>query len=434
MKLSIKVQKIIKSFFLLYYLIYTPIIIRKNPKQIKKIQNKKLKKIIKKAYETELYRPKFDAAGITPEDIRSLDDLVKFPVLTKAEYRDHIAKKVKESPEEYEGWFKDHTSGSTGIPLEVWHTPFERAGMLAKAFKIYKHTGHKIFFNSIFAVVSPTHSTAEAHSFIRKLGLARKYEVSQLDETAVIVEKFNRVKPDLLTANVSHVVSMVKYAEENNITLFQPKIVITTAEKLTPPIYEMMKKHFGDNIIDCYGCIETGRMAYSLKGDINKHHFINEFNAFIVLNDQLQPSDNGNIYVTSLFQKGFPLINYQIGDSVETYIENSERRITKINGRSDDRIKYSNGTSVPFQHVYEVMSTIPYCAQFKVIQEDYKNLTFVLIKQVGVTVSNEDIEKIILKNAQRILPDKGLQYNFKWVNEIPIEKSGKIRMLISKVK
>lgn len=434
MKLSTRFQKIAKYFLILYYYVRIQSGIRTNPKRARKIQNKKLKKIIKIAYKTELYRPKFDAADINPEDIKSVDDLYTIPPLTKAEYRDYIDKKLKENPTRYYGWIKDCTSGSTGMPLEVMYSPYEYAAMIAKVLQIYKHAGHKIILNSSFTVVSPIHSAKKAHSFIGRLGLVRRYMVSQLDEPDIMVRTFNRLKPDLLSANVSHVVSMIKYAEKNNIMLFKPKIVMTTAEMLTSRIREMMEKHFGNNIIDCYGCIETGIIAYSLKNDISMYHSMNEFNYFIVLNNQLHPSDNGNIYVTSLFQKGFPLINYEIGDSVETYVENGERIIKKINGRSDDWITYSDGTSVPFQHVYEIMSSISCCAKFRVIQEDYVNLTFVLVKRTGVIVSTEEIESKILEAARKILPDKGLRYNFKWVENIPIEKNGKIRMLVSRVK
>ena len=79
------------------------------------------------------------------------------------------------------------------------------------------------------------------------------------------------------------------------------------------------------------------------------------------------------------------------------------------------------------------MSSIPCFAQFRFIQEDYENLTFVLVKRAGVSLSTEEIEKELLQFVQKHLPEKGLQYHFLWVDEIPVEKNGKIRTLISKV-
>ena len=57
-------------------------------KDLKELQLKRLKKVIKHAYENnEIYHKKFDSAGIKPDDIKSLDDLEKIPFLTKDELR-----------------------------------------------------------------------------------------------------------------------------------------------------------------------------------------------------------------------------------------------------------------------------------------------------------------------------------------------------------
>lgn len=426
MKIPAKIQQQVKYLALLYYFIRTPFDIRMRAQQIRKSQNRKLKKIIKIAYETELYRPKFDAAGITPADIQTIDDLVKIPVLTKTEYRDYIERQMNEAPEKYKGWVTAVTSGSTGTLLELRFTPSEHAVMHAKAFRAYRHNGFHFIRQSLLSL---THNMKPTHSFIKRLGLFRMHKATSLDEPAALVEKLNRIKPDVLSANLSNIVVMMKHAEDHQVALFKPRLVVVISEVLTPRIYEMMKEHFGDCIVDRYGCIETGLLAYTLKGDISKYNFINQYNAFIVLDDQLQPSDKGDIYITSLFQKGFPLINYQLGDTVETRVEKGERIITKINGRSNDWIKYSDGTVLSFLHLEDVM----HCSQFRVIQEDYENLTYVLVRRPGTKLSNREIEEELLKTLQKNLPEKGLRYHFQWVDEIPVEKNGKIRTLISKV-
>ena len=402
-------------------------------KYIKKVQNKKLKKILKRAYSMELYRKKFEEVNLTPKDILSVDDLHKLPSLTKEEYRDYINEEVRKNPQLYSRWLSDHTSGSTGMPLITKITPFEHAAMMGKVFKVYMSNGHHIFTNSMFAIVSPTHSTSETHSFIQKLGLARKYKVSQLDPPQKIVESFNCVKPDLLNANMSHIISMIEYAEDHNIKLYQPNVVITTAEKLSVDKRRLLEKHFGEAVVDVYGCIETGMMAYSKKGDLDRHYFLNEYNYFFVKDSENKISDNGDIYITSLFQKGFPLINYKVGDKVETYTENGIRYIKEVFGRSDDWIKFKDGTKVPFQHIYEIMSTIEGVIKFRVVQETYDLLIFNVVKIDNDRYKKDIIEHNIMENARKILPLDKIRIEIHWKETIDIEKNGKIRMLISKV-
>ena len=433
--MKIELQQKTESFLLLYHYIRNHGYIRNiyNKKYIKRIQDKKLRRIIKHAYNSSLYRDKFIQAGLTPKDILCVEDLYKFPILTKTELKEWMTRELKDNASKYEKWHRDNTSGSTGTPLQVRYTPYEHAGMMAKIFMIYKIAGQNIFLNTMFSISSPAHQGGETKSFIKKLGLAVKYRTSQLDEPKKIVEKFNSTKPDLLNANVSHILSMIEYAENNGIVLHQPKIVVSTAEKMTDERLALMRKHFGDQctIMDNYGSIETGAMACNVTRDVYIKHFIYPYNCFIVKDEEGKKSNHGIIYITSLFQKEIPLINYELGDIVETREENGVTVICKVEGRQDDWIKFKDGTKVPFQHVYEMMSPIEGIIKYKAIQEDYMHLVLKCVK-LNESYDTIAIEKKIQENAKEIFHDR-IEVVVEWVDDIEVERNGKIRMLISKV-
>jgi len=87
--------------------------------ELEKIQVKKLRKILKYAYENiAFYHQKFNKAKVRPGDIKSIEDLHKIPVLTKSEvqknFKSLIAKGI-----EIQRCKISTTSGSTGIPLTV---------------------------------------------------------------------------------------------------------------------------------------------------------------------------------------------------------------------------------------------------------------------------------------------------------------------------
>ena len=54
---------------------------------VMRTQDKRVRKLVKRAYEIPFYRKRFDEAGVKPEDIRTGDDLSKLPLLTKDELR-----------------------------------------------------------------------------------------------------------------------------------------------------------------------------------------------------------------------------------------------------------------------------------------------------------------------------------------------------------
>ena len=55
--------------------------------KVMRIQDKRVRKLVKKAYKIPFYKERFDRAGVRPEDIRTGDDLSKLPLLTKDELR-----------------------------------------------------------------------------------------------------------------------------------------------------------------------------------------------------------------------------------------------------------------------------------------------------------------------------------------------------------
>ena len=72
-------------------------------------QDKRVQKLVKRAYEIPFYKKRFDEAGVKPEDIRTGDDLSKLPLLTKDELRAWMNEEAKNP--KYDCWFHDTTSG-----------------------------------------------------------------------------------------------------------------------------------------------------------------------------------------------------------------------------------------------------------------------------------------------------------------------------------
>ena len=94
-------------------------------KQQRKVQNRKLHKLMREAYKIPFYKERFEHAGILPEDIKTSADLNKLPPLTKEEYREWMLEELK--TEEAKNYKTTKTSGSTGIPTTNIYPPKEYA-------------------------------------------------------------------------------------------------------------------------------------------------------------------------------------------------------------------------------------------------------------------------------------------------------------------
>ena len=79
---------------------------------VKRIQDRRVRRLVRKAYRIPFYKERFDAAGVKPEDIRTGADLTRLPLLHKEELRVWMKEEAKNP--RYDNWYHDTTSGSSG--------------------------------------------------------------------------------------------------------------------------------------------------------------------------------------------------------------------------------------------------------------------------------------------------------------------------------
>lgn len=409
-----------------------------SPEHIRAVQKRRLQKIVSAAYREDFYKSRFDDAGIDPESISSAEDLLLLPPLRKEEYRDFVARKVETNPDKYRSCWKDHTSGSTGMPLTVYFTPEEYAYKMAKLLLTFSRNGHQLFLGKTFTVASPTHGEGGARTALSRFGILQKESVSQLADPSDMVSAFNQFMPDLFYANKSQIVQMMNYAEETGIPLYKPRLVSTGSETWDSASYRQMSLHFGrDALVARYGCIELGEMAYTKKGNPNIYYpFWSTDLINVVDEDKWAISETGCVYVTSLYQSEFPIINYRVGDQADAvYGPEGLKYLTAVRGRADDWLIFADGTKLPFHFIYEAMSANASCKQFKAIQESYSELTVQVVPNVVGDQFDEEYERnVIVSSINNLLPEKKkMIIKVDWCERIPVEPNGKIRMLVSKV-
>ena len=89
--------------------------------ELKQLQEKRLREITNHAYNNvPLYKEKFDAQGIKPEHIRSLEDVQKLPFTTKQEVRDGIPDRSMARGSDLGDCVRVSTSGTSGGPMAVF--------------------------------------------------------------------------------------------------------------------------------------------------------------------------------------------------------------------------------------------------------------------------------------------------------------------------
>ncbi|MDQ7829349.1 MAG: hypothetical protein QN122_09845 [Armatimonadota bacterium] len=88
------------------------------PERIRDAQLLRLRALVARAAEAPYYRDRLRQASVRPEDLRQVEDLAALPLLEKAVLRERPDTLSPRGPDG--GTRRRRTSGSTGVPVEVW--------------------------------------------------------------------------------------------------------------------------------------------------------------------------------------------------------------------------------------------------------------------------------------------------------------------------
>jgi len=404
------------------------------------LQNRKLRVLVRHAYENVPYYHKlFNSVKLKPDDIRRKEDLVKIPITTKKALQklpitERIARGVDIS-----NCIKGRTSGSTGEPLDVFFGRRELSYRIAMQTRVYGLS----FTNKKVSILdrepfptkgSPAKIFGKVRKCLNHLGLWRRYYFSLFDDPRHLVLKLLEIKPDVIETYPSMLKLMVKFMKEENIHGIAPKLIFTEAELLNKEDRKQIETAFGTKLTDLYGIVEFGILAW----ECNKHegyHFNNDIILVEAIKDNQQVyGKEGEVVCTDLTNYAMPFIRYAVEDRA---ILSKEKHgcgcnfplIKLIQGRSNDFITCPSGKILSPLLLGVGLEKIEGIGQYKLIQENISTFNVQISK--GQAFKEATIEEF--ENVLREILGRDIKININIVDEIPREKSGKIRPIVSKV-
>jgi phenylacetate-coenzyme A ligase PaaK-like adenylate-forming protein len=125
------------------------------------------------------------------------------------------------------------------------------------------------------------------------------------------------------------------------------------------------------------------------------------------------------------------MIRYNLGDLLDTEIKDGLPVINKIIGRQDDSIVFANGERLPWHIFSIILERRNELKQFRVIQEEYDKIRILACAEAEA--DKLAVEKAILTDLHHEVRAKDMKYIVDFVDHIPPDPNGKLRLLISKV-
>jgi len=375
-------------------------LMRLDERQLQEFQQQRLKEIVRYAYENvELYRQKWRQYGVHPDDIQTLADLKKLPIITKDDLRQGFPDAIRSREFRPEDCFTVGTSGSTGTPVRVF-VDIDKA-MVDLALSEPRYMGEmppvtfpravrdcllrrNIMFMSIFVNNELAYETLYARLF----PMMRHTVVDCLLPPGVHIEQINAKKPRYLHTYASVLRNVCIAAREAGIRMHRPQLLFATGEVTDPHLRTMVRETFGTDLMDSYASVEFGFIACECLRHEGLHLFT--WKVLVELLDsqgqEVPDGQTGRVVVTDLFNRATPLIRY---DGLGDYAIRKQGPcscgkplplLARLEGRMADTVVLPDGQTVHPYSLTLALEDVPHLNKFQIRQERPDHVRVLLVK------------------------------------------------------
>lgn len=278
------------------------------------IQLAKLQRQVRRAWDhSKFYREQFSAAGFHPDDLKSLDDLKRIPIVSKGDMvaagQDVFCRDIDRGR-----CIKIRTSGSSGQPFELALTRYDKAHRVLKEIRGLQASGYR--YNDLTMVLWIPRNTVD-HSLIQKFGLMQRTHVSVASPLRDQIAAINKHQPQVLYSYASNlrIIAEAILSGDYDRPRPHPKILMSASELLDTGTRHLLTEAFKIEPIDFYGSLEFGWIAWQCP-ERKGYHINSDCVIVECLKDGLpiEPGEEGDLVITNLHSDATPLIRYSIGD------------------------------------------------------------------------------------------------------------------------
>jgi len=382
------------------------------------------------------YQTLFKKHGFDPASVQSVADLQRLPFLTKPLIRANTD--ALKHPHA-QGLARFNTGGSSGEPLIFFIGNKRVSHDVAAKWRATRWWGMDIGDPEIVVWGSPIELTKQDRikawrDKLLRTQLLPAFEMSEarLDD---FVATIRTTRPRMLFGYPSALTLIAQHAQAKGIAMdnLGIQVAFVTSERLYDDQRQTIARLFGCKVANGYGGRDAGFIAHECPAG---HMHITADDIVVEIVDaqgNVQPNGTaGEIVTTHLATNDFPFIRYRTGDigvlgTLACPCGRGLPLLQDIQGRSTDFVTAADGTVMHGLALIYILRDLPGVRFFKVIQES-RTFTRVLVVTDGAFAPGS-VEKIITGFQQRLGAQVQVEVNL--VDQIPPEKSGKFRYIVS---
>ncbi|MGN0323270.1 MAG: phenylacetate--CoA ligase family protein [Oliverpabstia sp.] len=358
-------------------------------------------------------------------------ELSDFPVFTKGDYIEHYDEILSDTSKEQGNLYKLSTSGSTGTPFTVLCDGDKMNRVNMNFISCMELNGFRMGMKrgEFRAWIKGKNTISKWKSFKNNLIMI---DISNMGDESLegICRDIEKKKIQVLVAYSSALTALTQYLERTgrDMKKWKVEMVFSMGEALPDATYDLIKKLFGFSPVRSYGNNENGFIGIQLGEDpeytIDLYNFYPEI-LKMDSDEPAEPGELGRIVVTDYYNKTFPMVRYDTGDTGKIRIYRDEKgrvhgKFVEIYGRRGSLMYNCQGQPLSI-HVF--MNIL---LKFEGIVHQARCIQWEKTKyELLINADREklDIEEVLAAYRSYLGEEAEIQVTY--VDELPIQASGK---------
>ena len=295
-------------------------------RQVRRIQDIRLRTILKRAYQKcGYYRERFAQCGFDLTSLLERKNFQDLPLLTKYDLNLHLARIIAEdsSPLDLFKCSRGFTSGTTGVPVLVF---FDRSAGIYSSIKLVQffHNNQISLAPNSTAILNVVEFESLTSYYLAMPSLNNSYyyrinlSAPRWKDQQGLVDLIGNLKPAIIEGRPTPLGMLadvvVSFRPEQRV---KPQAILSYGETLYDDARRRLSDSFGAEVYDLYGITELGGMV-GLECKLHNGFHVYSENFLVEVIDPKgnvsSPGQVGEIVITSLVNKIMPIIRYRTGD------------------------------------------------------------------------------------------------------------------------
>jgi phenylacetate-CoA ligase len=398
------------------------------------------------------YRELFAREGIDPREIRAPADLRRLPMLTKAVLGPAPERLMPEGATA-DRCFPLTTSGTTGRVTLVWYdlpAVWESVGRAQPQRDAQTRLrAPALAGGPKLTIARPGVTQLKQAALYREELLLRPrqaaaVEVSLGDPPAEIIARIREVRPRLIATIGSVLEILALHLQKHGRGVELPFLFTYSSDALSDWAREYLEEQHGAKVLSTYTAGETTLIAYDcghLAGETNHHGLLHQAEDVTLLRvcDERGgevEEGSGEVLVTNLQNRQTVLINYRLGDRVETTTERCPcgtnlRCLRRVEGRNVSLVVRPDGRLVTPMVLAGILARAPRLVRGQFIQEEPGRSRVRLL--LGPQANRAELEASLTREF-RVYVGPEMKLDYEVVRELAADPGVRFESVVSKIR